>query len=1471
MSNVDNRIVQMQFDNGQFESGVQTSIKSLDNLKNGLNLDGATKSLSGLEKVGRTFSLGGIADGVQAISDKFSALSLIGITALQNITNSAINAGKTLVKSLTVDPVKMGFNEYETKMGAIQTILTNTASKGTTLDDVNKTLNELNEYSDKTIYNFSEMAKNIGTFTAAGIGLETSATSIKGIANLAAGSGSNAQQAATAMYQLSQALAAGSVKLMDWNSVVNAGMGGELFQNALKTTAKQMGIVVNESVPFRESLQDGWITAEVLTKTLSKFAEDEALVKAATQVKSFTQLFDTMKESVQSGWAQSWENIIGNKDEASATLTAINNAFGSIVGSAANARNEMLSFWKVNGGRDALIEAITNSFKGLQAIIKPITDGFREIFPAMSGERLVKLSKGILDLTENFKIGETTVTNIKNTFKGLFAILDIGKQAFLAIADVVGPFLKKILPIGDGILGVTGSIGEYLVSIDEMIKKTDAFTGIFSKIGTFLKPIAEKIQLAFSVIKDAFQSFVNIDLTGVDAFSERVKIRLEPFSKIGEGVSKAFDKISDAFKKAAPIFSKLGTIIGDAFAKLRESVSNGLDAADFNSLLDLFNGGVFALILVGIKKFIDNLGSISKDGKGVFGGIKDILNGVKGSLQAYQTDLKAGALLKIASAIAILAAALLVLSVIDSDKLALALTAVTVMFADLVGSMIVLNKTLGAKGLLTLQSATAAMITLSTAILILAVAMTKIAKLDWNEIAKGLVAVGVLSATMVATAKVLSSNTGKLMKGALGMIAFAGALTILVGVVKELGELDPASLAKGLVGVGVLVTELALFTKLTETNKAGIGKGLGLIALAGAISILATAVQTFAVMDPVQLLQGIGAIALILSELTAFIKLTGDASKVISTAIGLTILASAMLILSQALGDMGKLPIEEIGKGLLAMAGVLGAITLALNLMPKDVALKAVGLVIVAAALVILADALKSMSEMSWDEIGRGLVVLAGALGIIAVAMMLMKTALPGAAALVLIAAALAILAPVLVTLGEMSWAEIGKGLLALAGIFVILGVAGLLLAPLTPVIIALAGSIALLGLGCILVGAGLLLFSAGLAALAVSGTAGAAALVVIVTALIGLIPFIIQKMAEGLIALAKVIIEGAPIIAEAITAVVVALIDALVVIIPAVVEGVMKLVTALLDTLIQYLPNIIDAGFQLIMGLLKGLSANIQDIVEVGIDIVLGFLAGVTSKLPAIVDAAFKLIISFINGLADAIRNNSAAIFDACENLVDAIIDGIKVVIPKLVSIGKNIIEGLIEGIKSMATSVFNAAITVVSDAVDGVKNFLGIHSPSTVFEEIGKNSDKGLAGGLKKFAGLVGTAATNVGRTAVDSLTSAVSNIADAISGDFDMAPVIRPVLDLSNVEAGGLRINSLFSQKQSLNVGSITSKIPVIGQTTSTNDAINTPQSQTAQGASVSFVQNNYSPAALSRLDIYRQTKNQISAMKGMVSTA
>lgn len=409
---VDSRVVEMRFDNAQFERNVKTTMSTLDKLKEKLKFSGASKGLDDIEKSAKQVDMSGLGRGVDTIKMKFSAMEVIAMTALSNITTTAMQVGKSIADALTIDPIKDGFTEYETQMNAVQTILANTQKEGTTVKDVNKALDELNTYADKTIYNFTEMTRNIGTFTAAGVKLDASVSAIKGIANLAAVSGSTSQQASTAMYQLSQALAAGKVQLMDWNSVVNAGMGGQVFQDALIRTSEHLGTGAKEYIEatgsFRNSLEKGWLTTDVLTQTLDQFATaadtqeeyNEAVKKfvdqgytqeqakemadmaktagnAATKVKTFTQLIDTLKEALGSGWTKTWQLIIGDFEDAKEIWTKVSDVLSNLINKSSDARNKLVKKVMDNpySGLLKSINEVADKASGLQEIVNNVIRG----------------------------------------------------------------------------------------------------------------------------------------------------------------------------------------------------------------------------------------------------------------------------------------------------------------------------------------------------------------------------------------------------------------------------------------------------------------------------------------------------------------------------------------------------------------------------------------------------------------------------------------------------------------------------------------------------------------------------------------------------------------------------------------------------------------------------------------------------------------------------------------------------------------------------------------------------------------------------------------------------------------------------------------------------------------------------------------------------------------------------------------
>lgn len=1400
---IDERIVEMRFDNRQFERNVQTSLSTLDKLKQGLDLDGAAKGLENLGDAAKKCNMSALSSSVETVRAKFSALEVVAMTTLSNITNSALNTGKRLVSALTIDPIKTGFQEYETQIGAVQTILANTQHEGTNLQQVNRALDELNTYADKTIHNFTEMTRNIGTFTAAGVNLQTSVDSIKGIANLAAISGSTSQQASTAMYQLSQALAAGKVSLMDWNSVVNAGMGGKVFQDALIRTSELLGTgaqnAINMYGSFRESLTRGqWLTTEVLTETLKQFAGayteadlvqqgfTEAQAKeiaqmaqtaedAATKVKTFTQLWDTLKESAQSGWTSTWEILVGDFEEAKELLTEISNTIGGVISESAQARNELLSGglssgWKqlldqgiadeagfiesiqtvaresgdafdqlvadsdsftdalkqglkdgvissetlseavyhlqgkMSGmsqeerkaagytsemveqietladslrdgsvsmdeftekilrpsGRENLIQSVWNAAKGLVSVIAPIKDAFRDIFPPATSDQLYALTETLRSFSERLTISDETADKLQRTFKGLFSMLDLGRQAIMAVVNAVMPMAGGIGSLADGLLTVTAAIGDFLTSINDAAKKGEVFSKVAQGIADALGFVVSGIQTFIGFLGDAFA------LPGFEAFQAllgRIQTRIgqviDAVGGLGFGVDDAVNTMDSAvgnskflqmlqslFNGVKTIASGIIGVLGGLSATLIDAIGN----ADFSGVIDLLNGISLGGIAVGITKFMNSLTKSFDDVGGLLDNVKGILDGVRGCFEAYQTQLKAGTLLKIASAIAVLAAAIVTISLIDSGKLTASLGAITVLFAELMASMAVFSRISGEiKGVI---KGTSAMIAVSASVLLLASALKKISDIEPEQMVVALAGIAGLMTALVAAAKVLGSGSSSVIKGSAQMVVFAGAIKMLTSACIDLAQLDFAGLAKGLTGVGVLMAEVSLFTNTVKVNKGAMATAAGILVLASAMKVFASACKDFGQMNAGELVKGLSSVGAVLLEITAFTKLTGNAQGLISTGLAMIEIGAAMKIFASAMADFGGMSLVEIGKGLLAMGGALAEVAIAMKAMPKNLITTGAGLVTVGAALNVLAEALGKMGGMSWEAVAKSLVAMGGALAELAVGLNFMNGTLAGSAAMLVAASALAVLTPVLFTLGSMSWESIAKGLITVAGAFTVIGTAGALLTPLLPTILGLGGAFALIGVGIAGLGAGLLLVGTGLTAIAVGITGLAtslgagvtiivAGLTSIITGIAALIPAIAQQLGEAVIAFAGVITNGAPAIGNAVKALVLTLVDVLVECVPAIANGALELIAGVLAALATYTPQIVDSIMQFLIEVIDGLARNLPTLIQSVVNLLMSFFSGIVSALGSIdTDALLKGVagIGLLSGIMVAL-----------------------------------------------------------------------------------------------------------------------------------------------------------------------------------------------------------------------------------------
>ena len=1522
MSSVDNRVVSMKFDNSVFETNAAQSLSTLEKLRQALNFGGATKGMSDIQEASRRFDFNPVASAVEGVSAKFVALSTIAITALSNITSRVVDTGVQMAKSLSLDQVISGFQEYQTNINSIQTILANTKSKGATLDDVNKSLDELNHYADQTIYNFSEMTRNIGTFTAAGVDLDLSVQSIKGIANLAAISGSNSQQASTAMYQLSQAIANGSVKLMDWNSVVNAGMGGEVFQKALFETGKAMktieGVDMSTSFEdwtkagntFRGSLEQGWLTADVLTKTLSGFTGDltEAQIvamgytkeqaknimemgqtgkDAATQVKTLTQLMDTLKEAVGSGWATSFRTVFGDFEEAKNLFSGLSGYFGNIASESANARNELLNGWKALGGREVLLQALVNGFAALETAIKPIKDAFRDIFPPMTAERLFNMTVSLRDFLANLKMGDGTVSKLTSIFRGFFAGIEIGWTVIKTFAGAIA----GLFGTGSGALSFLAGLGDQVTNLNKVLVDGGSIAEFFDKarvaIGNFidglnLGPAVDKIVDVLGKIKDGivglFGDAADLANSGGGVLSALMDRLRERFGFVGDAIQKLRDMWSSFFNSSGggPVGELTGFVdsVKEVLTNMWDTIAESLSDTDFSGVFDALNVGLLGGIVLLFRKFLndgislnlfgdffDKLGGLAAK----FGGV---LDGLTSHLKAMQAGVRAKTLLTIAGALGILTLSALTLASIDSAALTKAMIAIGAGFAMIVVAMNQLGD--GASASVKLPLVTFALIGMTSAIFKLALAAKLLSTLDWNELAKGLTGVGALMLMLVATAKPLSAMSD----GVASVLALAVSIDLLVFAVKQFAQMSWEELGKGLLGVAVTLASLVIAMRNMPTED------------------------------------------------------------IFKTSLGMVALSVGLWAMSKAVGSFGSMDTDDLLRGLLGVAGALLVITVAMRALPEDMLDNAVGIAAVGVALGIMGHTISNLGALSWEELAKGLGAVVVILAAVAIAMNAMEFALPGAAALVVVSGAMWIMAEVLEKIGSLSWGDLLKGLVGLAAVLLILGVGASVLAPVIPAILALGVALGVVGIAFALFGAGAYLVAEAFIVMAEAGSAGVEVFGQVLDTLIEKIPAAVEALVVGLIGAVTKMVDAAPQLVDSVVTLVSSMLDGLMTLIPKMGELIGLLIEEVLRLLKEYGPSIVQGGWDLLVKLLEGIDTHIEDVTTMVLSIITKFFNSMAENIQPVIDAGANLLVKFLEGISNNIRTVLTAATDVITEFIagidsmisDIIIAGGRMIINIITGIGSqsilivaagtatiikflgalnaninllvqagwdfiiNLIDGLtdsidknykdledagaelanalIEAFKGTLTraakGIATEALAPFKDAYNGIKDFFEINSPSKKFIRLTDSIVEGFTMGMSQNTPVAVSSAVTFGDKVAGTLESSFDKIATTMTGMDEFRPTITPVLDLTSVTRDAKAIKTLFDVKE---------LVPSVSYSqASALSAAETAQAESASTADtydgpreIKFEQNNYSPEALSTGDIYRGTKSQIALAK------
>lgn len=1148
-SSIDERIVEMKFDNRQFESGAQKSMQTLSKLKDSLKMDGVKDGLDEVSKSVKGIDLSSVAEGVDRIASHFTLMGQIAQQTIQRIASSVVDLGQKLLNDFVTGPITSGFQEYETQMGAIQTIMANTSeafndpmgNSAEHLQAVNDKLNELNTYADKTIYNFAEMTRNIGTFTAAGVDLDTATSSIEGIANMAAVSGSTSQQASNAMYQLSQAIATGTVKLMDWNSVVNAGMGGKTFQDALIRTSEHLKTGAKAAIKakgsFRESLQTGWLTSQVLTETLKQttlavstqeeynntvadlvnqgYTEEEAnqiasLAKnsqdAATKVKTFSQLLDTLKEAAGSGWTQTWQIILGDFGQAKDLFTRLSDYWSGVINNMSNARNNFLQQWANAGGRDALVDTLFDFGDSMLTIIKPIKEAFDDVFSGLGDATwLVNLTNGLKNFAENARLSEDMMKDLHNIFRGLFSVVDTGVQIFKNLAKFIAPVARILASIGYLALRLLGPIGEKIANFNDMLKSKDFFgntigkaadqfskvadviveyidnleqhvsdaiwfvhdafrsltgidlhipsldelskllqkihdafqklTGIdlkiptwdqlgeaFKKLSTFLKPVSDALGNAKDKIVDFFNGFSAKNVDNFSRFVDKTSKDEAPkapsfisklgnamgaaaskvgsfFASIGEKVKnfKVLDKLQVAWKWLGGVAKKIGGVLKTIFVGLRDYI-NGFD---LKNLAHGFIGGGATAVLLSLTNFFNGLTGVAKSAKKVLNGggildkFKDTLGGIKDSVNdliegitgPLQEKAKANTLLAIAGSIAILAGSMLMLSAIPGDKLATSIGALASCAGMIVGMSAAFKKVMSGDDGKGFTKMGVAMVLMSAGVLILANAMKSLGSLSWEGVAKGLISIaGLIAGLMVigkvlasssstfVQAKILSKDMTSFIKLAIGMQLFAKAINTMAVSAIAMGFLSWEQIAKGLIGIAVLIASVIAFTKLADLKDVRFDAMAGIVALCDGIKGLTKSVLQLAKLDWMEIAKGVAALAGIFASLTAFVKLTSGAKNMVAIGTGMIVLGAALKIITGSVTSLAKLNLNGLLKGVGSIVVIVAALTAFTKITSgsKNMIAVGLGLLAMSVAIKIIVSQISGIAKLNFKGVLQG-------------------------------------------------------------------------------------------------------------------------------------------------------------------------------------------------------------------------------------------------------------------------------------------------------------------------------------------------------------------------------------------------------------------------------------------------------------------------------------------------------------------
>ena len=1477
MATVDNRVVSLKFDNGQFQQASEQTLSSLDKLSKGLEFKGAAKGFAGVSAAANSVNLSGIASAVDNISSKFSVLGAIGFSVIQNLTNRFMGMGAQMLTAITTPIIEGG------KKRALTIEQAKFQFRGLGMD-VDSTMASAKAAVLGTAYGLDEAARAAAMFGASGLraGKEMTA-SLRGIAGVAAMSGGSyaeiadiftnvagqgrlmgsdllrmGQRGVNAAAILGKALhkseaeirdmvSKGKIDFKTFSNVMNDAFGKHATE-ANKTYAGSLANVnaalarigADYFTPRFERMRKIFVELTFIIDRFKKDALDPILktlgmdmVKSGDNAvamlltlgarnKETSATFSNLGKIVRDIFfgirtaANSVGSVLGTIGDAFSAIFS-SDSLGSLASMASDFRALMrtleptksqlndlkIAFLYLFNAASSVMDGLTNIFIALRTAMVPISVAFDEIFGGGTPSKIQDVVSPVVGLAQAFedftvKLIPTgqALENIKIIFKGIFSAFDLAfgtvKFLFDAVLGLFGIFPKgesSLKSFGTSLLDIVLNFSKWITGLNESAKSAGFFkTALDTLIGLF---------------------------HGVGALGAPI---MSFFRGVGEAISKA------------------ATAIKNFLIPIGKQIQSAFTGADSLKNIVKLLGGLLAIV-VGLKagsklSMFSWLSGLQGSG-GAMGGIKALyspLQQMKNVMFQMQQSLKAGVIKQIAIAIAILAASVFILSLVNPARLDAAMQAIIAMTIGIVTIMAKMNTILG-------QS------------------MPKF---------------------------------GQIAKLGMGLMLIGGALLVMSLALLVISSIDPARMGQGIMGIGELLGMMYIFAKYVNKDNGLIAAGFALILLAVGLNILAGALFLIGSMKPAALEQGLMAVGLALGTFVTLSNMV-DETKITSLGVALLALGASMFILALAIKIIGTMSPEQMGVGLLGLAGGLLMMVLAVQKLPKDGGKSAAAMVVIAFAVALIAVALKIMGSMDFGSMMTAIIGMAASLLMITVMLLALDAVkgniLMGAFALLIVSGAMILLSIALRMMGSIPIGQVIGGLIGLAAAMLVMGIAGYLLIPAIPGMLAFAAAALLFGIAIFAVGAGLLAFGIGLGLIAAAAAAGTAPIIAMILALIGVLPLIALAIAGAIGAFAMGLVQQAGAILAALTALIGVVLGAiianfpklivvldmlikgivqlLVTNIPIIVIGVLALLTAILTAIANWLPKIMVQSANIIAAFINGLANNLGKIIAAGVNLIVKLMKGVGDAALVISTEAAKTLIKFINGLSAAIDKYGPQIRTAMSKLVNSMMKQISDLITSspMGKLGGDIVNGITKGIDA-ATKGPLAAIKNVIDGIVSAARAAGlIRSPSRrTANEVGRPLVEGLASGILENASTAKDAATKVVMATVTAMQLASDAANNVLLGIDD--PVISPVIDMDAVYNGAREIASVMSGASAINVsGSVQSRLDSeTGQNGSGSGTDAADRTTTIQ-----FNQTNNSPKAIGRLEVYRQTQNQLRELK------